>query len=92
MLLWQRYYEALSPLAQEGKLALPIVPEGLVHNAHMFYIKLKDVEERTAFNEYMKSNGVLTVFHYVALHTSPAGEEFDVSTVKTVIRPVKVTV
>ncbi|EPK3832507.1 DegT/DnrJ/EryC1/StrS family aminotransferase, partial [Providencia stuartii] len=74
--LWQRYYEALSPLAQEGKLALPIVPEGLVHNAHMFYIKLKDVEERTAFNEYMKSNGVLTVFHYVALHTSPAGEEF----------------
>ncbi|EQA6335116.1 dTDP-4-amino-4,6-dideoxygalactose transaminase [Providencia stuartii] len=76
LLLWQRYYEALSPLAQEGKLALPIVPEGLVHNAHMFYIKLKDVEERTAFNEYMKSNGVLTVFHYVALHTSPAGEEF----------------
>ncbi|KNZ83466.1 TDP-4-oxo-6-deoxy-D-glucose aminotransferase [Providencia stuartii] len=76
LLLWQRYYEALSPLAQEGKLALPIVPEGLVHNAHMFYIKLKDVEERTTFNEYMKSNGVLTVFHYVALHTSPAGEEF----------------
>ncbi|EMA3639885.1 dTDP-4-amino-4,6-dideoxygalactose transaminase [Providencia stuartii] len=76
LLLWQRYYEALSPLAQEGKLALPIVPEGSVHNAHMFYIKLKDVEERTAFNEYMKSNGVLTVFHYVALHTSPAGEEF----------------
>lgn len=76
LLLWQRYYEALSPLAQEGKLALPIVPEGLVHNAHMFYIKLKDVEERTAFNEYMKSNSVLTVFHYVALHTSPAGEEF----------------
>lgn len=76
LLLWQRYYEALSPLAQEGKLALPIVPEGVVHNAHMFYIKLKDVEERTAFNEYMKSNGVLTVFHYVALHTSPAGEEF----------------
>ncbi|EMU9122000.1 dTDP-4-amino-4,6-dideoxygalactose transaminase [Providencia stuartii] len=76
LLLWRRYYEALSPLAQEGKLALPIVPEGLVHNAHMFYIKLKDVEERTAFNEYMKSNGVLTVFHYVALHTSPAGEEF----------------
>lgn len=76
LLLWQRYYEALSPLAQEGKLALPIVPEGLVHNAHMFYTKLKDVEERTAFNEYMKSNGVLTVFHYVALHTSPAGEEF----------------
>ena len=74
--LWQTYYDALSPLAQAGRLALPIVPEGLEHNAHMFYIKLRDVEERTAFNEHMKSHGVLTVFHYVALHTSPAGMEF----------------
>lgn len=76
LLLWQRYYDALAPLAQADKLALPIVPEGLKHNAHMFYIKLKDVEQRTEFNEYMKSNGILTVFHYVALHSSPAGEEF----------------
>ncbi|WP_368877795.1 dTDP-4-amino-4,6-dideoxygalactose transaminase [Providencia vermicola] len=76
LLLWQRYYDALAPLAQAGQLALPIVPEGLKHNAHMFYIKLKDVEERTAFNDYMKSNDILTVFHYVALHTSPAGEKF----------------
>lgn len=76
LLLWQRYYDALAPLAQAGKLTLPIVPEGLIHNAHMFYIKLKDVEQRTAFNDYMKSHGILTVFHYVALHTSPAGEEF----------------
>ncbi|HEF8772962.1 TPA: dTDP-4-amino-4,6-dideoxygalactose transaminase [Providencia stuartii] len=76
LLLWQRYYDALTPLARAGKLALPIVPEGLKHNAHMFYIKLKDVEQRTEFNDYMKSHGILTVFHYVALHTSPAGEEF----------------
>lgn len=76
LLLWQRYYDALAPLAQAGKLALPIVPEGLKHNAHMFYIKLKDIEQRTEFNDYMKSHGILTVFHYVALHTSPAGEEF----------------
>nr|WP_314267488.1 dTDP-4-amino-4,6-dideoxygalactose transaminase [uncultured Moellerella sp.] len=74
--LWQTYYDALTPLAQAGRLTLPIVPEGLEHNAHMFYIKLRDIEERTAFNEYMKSHGVLTVFHYVALHTSPAGMEF----------------
>lgn len=76
LLLWQRYYDALAPLAQAGKLALPIVPEGLKHNAHMFYIKLKDIEQRTEFNDYMKSHGILTVFHYVALHSSPAGEEF----------------
>lgn len=74
--LWQTYYDALTPLAQAGRLTLPIVPEGLEHNAHMFYIKLRDIEERTAFNEHMKSHGVLTVFHYVALHTSPAGMEF----------------
>ncbi|KLN97996.1 dTDP-4-amino-4,6-dideoxygalactose transaminase [Moellerella wisconsensis] len=74
--LWQTYYDALSPLAEAKKLALPIIPEGLQHNAHMFYIKLRDIEQRTAFNDYMKAHDVLTVFHYVALHTSPAGEEF----------------
>ncbi|MDC9605482.1 dTDP-4-amino-4,6-dideoxygalactose transaminase [Xenorhabdus griffiniae] len=73
--LWKNYYQALKPLADAGHLALPIVPEGLEHNAHMFYIKLKDVEERSAFNRYMKENGILSVFHYVALHTSPAGEK-----------------
>ncbi|MBD1227485.1 dTDP-4-amino-4,6-dideoxygalactose transaminase [Xenorhabdus griffiniae] len=73
--LWDNYYQALKPLADAGHLALPIVPEGLEHNAHMFYIKLKDVEERSAFNRYMKENGILSVFHYVALHTSPAGEK-----------------
>lgn len=73
---WQIYYDALTPLAEKGLLALPIVPEGLEHNAHMFYIKLKDIEQRTAFNDYMKEHGVLTVFHYVSLHTSPAGMKF----------------
>ncbi|OTA17817.1 TDP-4-oxo-6-deoxy-D-glucose transaminase [Xenorhabdus vietnamensis] len=73
--LWNNYYQALKPLADAGHLALPIVPEGLEHNAHMFYIKLKDVEERSTFNRYMKENDILSVFHYVALHTSPAGEK-----------------
>ncbi|WP_272535507.1 dTDP-4-amino-4,6-dideoxygalactose transaminase [Providencia sp. PROV212] len=76
LLLWDRYYQALQPLVAAGRLVLATVPEDLKHNAHMFYIKLKDVEERTAFNEYMKSHGILTVFHYVPLHTSPAGLEF----------------
>lgn len=66
----------MTPLAEKGLLALPVVPEGLEHNAHMFYIKLKDIEQRTAFNDYMKEHGVLTVFHYVSLHTSPAGMKF----------------
>ncbi|MBD2795003.1 dTDP-4-amino-4,6-dideoxygalactose transaminase [Xenorhabdus sp. 18] len=73
--LWDNYYQALKPLADAGHLALPIVPEGLEHNAHMFYIKLKDVEARSTFNRYMKEHGILSVFHYVALHTSPAGEK-----------------
>ncbi|MQL49470.1 dTDP-4-amino-4,6-dideoxygalactose transaminase [Photorhabdus khanii] len=74
--LWNTYYQVLKPLADAGYLTLPVVPEGLEHNAHMFYIKLKDVEERSAFNSYMKDAGVLTVFHYVSLHTSPGGEKF----------------
>ncbi|MEQ1975477.1 dTDP-4-amino-4,6-dideoxygalactose transaminase [Xenorhabdus sp. SGI240] len=73
--LWENYYQALKPLADAGHLALPIVPEGLEHNAHMFYIKLKEIGARSAFNSYMKENGILSVFHYVALHTSPAGEK-----------------
>ncbi|CDL87002.1 dTDP-4-amino-4,6-dideoxygalactose transaminase [Xenorhabdus cabanillasii] len=73
--LWDNYYQALKPLAEKGLLTLPIVPENVEHNAHMFYIKLKDVEERSEFNSHMKAADILTVFHYVALHTSPAGEK-----------------
>jgi len=73
---WNRYYENLQPLAEEGKLQLPVVPKGCVHNAHMFYIKAKDIEERTEFIDYMKRNEILTVFHYIPLHTAPAGRKF----------------
>ncbi len=73
---WNRYYEQLLPLKEAGKIELPVVPEGCVHNAHMFYIKAKDLEQRTRFISYMKENGVLTVFHYIPLHTAPAGLKF----------------
>ncbi|MGN1146527.1 MAG: dTDP-4-amino-4,6-dideoxygalactose transaminase [Acetatifactor sp.] len=73
---WNRYYENLQPLAEAGKLQLPVVPKGCVHNAHMFYIKAKDIEERTEFIDYMKRNEILTVFHYIPLHTAPAGRKF----------------
>lgn len=74
--LWNRYYENLKPLADVGKISLPVVPEGCVHNGHMFYIKTKDIEERTAFIAFMKENGLHTVFHYVPLHSAPAGLKF----------------
>ncbi len=74
--LWNRYYENLKPLADAGKISLPVVPEGCVHNGHMFYIKTRDINERTEFIAYMKENGLHTVFHYVPLHSAPAGLKF----------------
>ncbi|UDG81228.1 dTDP-4-amino-4,6-dideoxygalactose transaminase [Candidatus Hartigia pinicola] len=76
LLLWQRYYDTLSPLEEEGKLILPIIVDSVQHNAHIFYIKLKNMEQGIVFNNYMKSHNILTVFHYVALHSSPAGKKF----------------
>ena len=73
---WNKYWEALLPLAQSGKLELPTVPEGCVHNAHMFYIKAKDLEERTALIKHLKERDILAVFHYVPLHSAPAGLKF----------------
>lgn len=73
---WNAYYEAFKPLADAGKLELPTIPEDCVHNAHMFYIKCKDLEERTALISYLKENGVMAVFHYVPLHSAPAGQKF----------------
>lgn len=73
---WNLYYETLKPLEEEGKVELPVIPEGCVHNAHMFYIKVKDLEERTALLSYLKENGVLAVFHYIPLHSAPAGLKY----------------
>lgn len=73
---WNSYYEQLLPLAEAGKIELPYVPEECVHNGHMFYIKTKDLEERTALIEYLKENDIMAVFHYVPLHTAPAGLKY----------------
>lgn len=73
---WKQYYELLSPLAQTGKIELPTVPENCVHNGHMFYIKTKDMEERTRLIDFLKENEILAVFHYVPLHSAPAGMKF----------------
>ena len=73
---WNRYYEQLLPLKKAGKIDLPTVPEGCVHNAHMYYIKVRDLSVRTRLISYLKENGICTAFHYVPLHSSPAGEKF----------------
>ena len=74
--IWNRYCDNLRILAQAGRIELPVVPEGCVHNGHMFYIKTKDIEERTALIDYLKKNEIHAVFHYVPLHTAPAGLKF----------------
>ena len=74
--LWQRYYDALRPLAAAGRIELPVVPKNCRHNAHMFYIKLRDSDDRQALINWMKEAEILTVFHYIPLHSSPAGERF----------------
>lgn len=73
---WNRYYEGLKDLEEAGKIELPYIPEYCEHNAHMFYIKAKDLEERSALISYLKENGVTAVFHYIPLHTAPAGKEY----------------
>ena len=71
---WKRYYEAFEDL--KGRIDLPVIPEGCTHNAHMFYLKLRDLEDRTRFISYLKGKGVQAVFHYIPLHSSPAGLRF----------------
>jgi len=73
---WNAYAEAFRPLAQEGKVVLPTVPAECVHNAHMFYIKLRDLKQRTAFIQYLRDREISSVFHYVPLHSAPAGRRF----------------
>ena len=73
---WNQYREGLQDLAAKERIVLPAVPEGCVHNAHMFYIRTKDLPERTALIEYLKERGILAVFHYIPLHSAPAGVRF----------------
>lgn len=76
MAIYEHYREALAPLAAQGAIELPTVPDYAVHNAHMFYLKLKDISARTAFIGYLKENGIHAVFHYVPLHSAKAGQRF----------------
>lgn len=75
---WRRYHEAFETLAQQGRIEVPTIPADCTHNAHMYYLKLRDLEDRTAFIDHMKAKDILCVFHYIPLHSSPAGKQFGV--------------
>lgn len=71
---WNEYYQNLTELEKKGCIELPVIPSDCVHNAHMFYIKVKDIEERTRLIEFLKHKDIGAVFHYVPLHSAPAGK------------------
>lgn len=73
---WNRYYERLKDLEKKGYIELPKIPGYCKHNGHIFYIKVKDLEERTKLMNHLKENGVGATFHYVPLHSSPAGKKY----------------
>ncbi len=76
LLTWNIYNEAFKPLADKGIIELPVIPEECIHNAHMYYIKCKNIDIRQKYIKFMKDNDVLCVFHYVPLHSAPAGLKF----------------
>lgn len=73
---WNTYFEAFKSLEKNGVIELPTIPEECVHNAHMFYIKCKNLDTRQNYIKFMKENNILCVFHYVPLHSAPAGYKF----------------
>jgi dTDP-4-amino-4,6-dideoxygalactose transaminase len=73
---WNAYHEAFADLEAAGKLALPTIPNDCQHNGHMFYLKCRDLAERTALLAHLKQNDILAVFHYVPLHSAPAGQQY----------------
>lgn len=74
--LWHNYYQALAPLANAGRIELPVIPQECEQNAHMFYLKLRDIDDRSALIAYLGEADIMAVFHYIPLHSSPAGERF----------------
>ena len=75
---WNSYHDAFQGLGEAGKLGLPIIPKECIHNAHMYYVKLRDLKQRTRFLSYMRENDICSVFHYIPLHSSSAGMKYGV--------------
>jgi dTDP-4-amino-4,6-dideoxygalactose transaminase len=73
--LWGRYHAAFEPLERAGRARRPVIPEGCEHNAHMYYLLLRDLDDRTSFIQAMRAEGIQCVFHYVPLHSAPQGKK-----------------
>ena len=73
---WNTYHKAFLPLEEAGKVRLPVIPEGCTHNAHMYYLKCSCLEERTALIRFLREREIQAVFHYVPLHSAPAGLKY----------------
>ncbi len=76
MARWNQYQEAFQPLAREGRIDVMQIPEGRTHNAHMYYLKARDLDERTALISLLKERDILAVFHYIPLHSAQAGLKY----------------
>lgn len=76
IMIWEKYYNGLLDLEEKGYLELPYIPKECEHNAHMFYIKLKNLDERSRMIDYLREKGIYAVFHYVPLHSSQAGKKY----------------
>ncbi|RUL64277.1 dTDP-4-amino-4,6-dideoxygalactose transaminase [Dyella dinghuensis] len=74
--IWDNYHEWAAPLEQAGMVRRPVIPDDCVHNAHMYYLLLRDLDSRTQFIESMKAAGIGVVFHYIPLHSAPAGQRY----------------
>ena len=74
--IWKKYYDGLIQLKEKQLIELPTIPGECTHNAHMFYLKVKDLKHREKLIQYLKKNDILSVFHYVPLHSTLAGEKF----------------
>lgn len=75
---WEKYYTNLKELENSELIKLPYIPNECKHNAHMFYIKVKDLDERSKLIKYLDEQGIQAVFHYIPLHSSPAGRKFGI--------------
>lgn len=73
--LWNNYHSSFANLQDKGNIDLPFVPEDCIHNAHMYYLKLSNIDERSRFIEHLKKEDITAVFHYIPLHSSPAGQQ-----------------
>jgi len=76
LMIWDWYHKAFAELENQGKVRRPVIPAGCEHNAHMYYLLLPDLRIRNLILEKLKSSGIYAVFHYVPLHSSPAGRKY----------------